>query len=79
MEKVVKISQRIKYINLPDNFFVEGKELKRSTDTDIVIICTGTQGEPNAALSKISRGVHKEVKIRHDDKIVFASSAIPGN
>lgn len=80
MDKVIDIARRIKYINVPDSVFVKNsKEVKNMKDRDVLIISTGTQGETNAALSKMSDGRHKEVKIRKEDTVVFASSAIPGN
>ncbi len=80
MDKVVDIARKIKYINVSDDLFVQNpKEIKNMTDDKLLILSTGTQGETNAALSKMADGRHKEVKIRKEDTIIFASSAIPGN
>ncbi len=79
MDKVVDIARRIKYINVPEDLFMNLKELKRYDGNDVLIISTGTQGEPNAGISKMANGKHKEIKLRKGDTIIFASSAIPGN
>lgn len=79
MDKVVDIARRIKYINAPEELFMDLKEFKKYDGTDVVIISTGTQGEPNAGISKMADGRHKEVKLQPTDTVIFASSAIPGN
>lgn len=79
MDKVVDIAKKIKYINAPEELFMDLREFKRYEGNDVVIISTGTQGEPNAGISKMADGRHKEVKLQPTDTIIFASSAIPGN
>ncbi len=80
MDKVVDIARKIKYINIADNLLVENpRDIKNIPDDKLLILSTGTQGETNAALSKMADGRHKEVKIRKEDTVVFASSSIPGN
>ncbi len=79
MDKVVDIARRIKYINAPETLFMPLKEFKKYEGNDVVIISTGTQGEPNAGISKMANEVHKEIKLNNTDTVVFASSAIPGN
>ncbi len=79
MDKVVDIARRIKYINAPDDLFMDLKEFKKYGESDVVIISTGTQGEQNAGISKMADGRHKEIKLRNTDTVIFASSAIPGN
>lgn len=79
MDKVVTIARRIKYINAAEQMFVEPKQIKNMKDEELLILSTGTQGESLAALSKMSDGRHKEVKLRKEDTVIFASSAIPGN
>lgn len=79
MDKVVDIAKRIKYINAPDKLFMDLRQFKRYDGDDVVIISTGTQGEPNAGISKMADGRHKEIKLKKGDTVIFASSAIPGN
>lgn len=79
MDKVVDIARRIKYINAPEDIFMDLRQFKKYDGDDVVIISTGTQGEPNAGISKMADGRHKEVKLKKGDTVIFASSAIPGN
>ncbi len=79
MDKVVTISKRIKYINVPDSQFIDEKEIKNYKNNELLIICTGGQGEQSAALSKMVDGRNSQVKLNKTDTIVFASNAIPGN
>ncbi len=79
MEKVVEISRGFGYIKIPDNSIVPVSDVKLYKNSEIMILCTGSQGEPNAALSRIASGEHKDIKIIPGDTVVFSSSAIPGN
>ena len=79
MEKVVEISRGFGYIKIPDSSIIPVSEIKSYKQSEILILCTGSQGEPNAALSRIASGEHKDVKIMPGDTVVFSSSAIPGN
>ena len=54
MEKNIKIARKIKYINVPDNQFITSKEIKEYKNEEVLVLCTGTQGETNAALSKMA-------------------------
>ena len=79
MEKVVEIARGFGYIKIPDNSIIPSTDIKQYRNSEILILCTGSQGEPNAALSRIAAGEHKDVRIIPGDTVVFSSSAIPGN
>lgn len=79
MEKAVEISRDFGYIHVPDDSIIETEDIKRYANNEILILCTGSQGESMAALSRIANGSHKDIHIQPGDTIVFSSSAIPGN
>ena len=79
MEKAVEISRSFGYIKIPDDFFIPASDIKLYKNSEILVICTGSQGEPMAALSRIAGGEHKDIHIIPGDTVVFSSSAIPGN
>ena len=79
MEKAVEISRSFGYIRVPDDSIIETEDIKRYANNEILILCTGSQGESMAALSRIANGSHKDIHIIPGDTIVFSSSAIPGN
>lgn len=79
MERVFQIGRELGHIQMPDELLIQSHELKRYPDNQIVIICTGSQGEPNAALTRIASGSHKHIHVHPEDTIIFSSSPIPGN
>lgn len=78
MQNNIEISIEGGYIKHRD-IFVTPEEANKMASDKICLLCTGTQGEPLAALSRIADGSFRQIKLRDDDVVVFSSSAIPGN
>jgi ribonuclease J len=79
MENVVDIGRKMGVIHLKNSEVISAEELNHTPDEKVCIICTGSQGEPLAALSRIANGTHRHIHIKPSDTIVFSSSPIPGN
>ena len=79
MEKAVQIARSFGYIKIPDDSIIQPQDIKLYKSYELVVLCTGSQGEPGAALSRIANGEHKDLSIMPGDTVVFSSSAIPGN
>ena len=79
MERNLEVAMQYEYIKLPKNIFVDADDVSRMNDKDVLIITTGSQGEPNSALYRTAIGEHRHIKIKPDDLIILSSRAIPGN
>ncbi|MDR0852357.1 MAG: ribonuclease J [Clostridiales Family XIII bacterium] len=79
MLKVLDLAIELGYIHIPQNVLVDINEIKNIPDKKLVIITTGSQGEPMSALTRMANHDHRAVSIRKGDKIILSSSPIPGN
>ncbi|MCD8300991.1 MAG: ribonuclease J [Clostridiales bacterium] len=79
MVTVIEIASELGYLNIPPDTLIEVDYMKNYPDERMVLITTGSQGEPLAALSRMANGTHRKVKITPNDLIVFSSNPIPGN
>ncbi|MGE7948851.1 ribonuclease J [Lysinibacillus sp. NPDC093688] len=79
MVNVVDVALERGYLDVPEDLLIDAREVKYLPPEEVVVLCTGSQGEPLAALSRLANGNHREVKILPDDTVILASSPIPGN
>ncbi len=79
MVNAVTTACELGYLHIPDKVLIDVTEIKNYTDKQLVIITTGSQGEPMAALSRMASSGHKQVEVKPGDKIILSSSPIPGN
>ena len=79
MINVLAVSQELGYLEVPEGTIIDIDKINNYNPEELLIITTGTQGEPMSALSRMSAGEHKKVQITPDDLVIFSSSAIPGN
>ena len=79
MVNMIETARKYGYIKVPDNVFIDIDEIKAYPDDKLVIITTGSQGEPMSALTRMANGDHRKVEITPNDLIIISANPIPGN
>lgn len=79
MERNIELAMQYDYVRFAKNIFVDPDEVANLEDKEVLIVTTGSQGEANSALFRMSIGEHRHIKIKPSDLIVLSSRAIPGN
>jgi ribonuclease J len=79
MVNVVEIAQKLGYLHIPPNTLIDVDEVKISPQNRVVILTTGTQGEPMSALARLANASHRKLEIIPNDTVVIAATPIPGN
>ncbi|MEE1012465.1 MAG: ribonuclease J [Acutalibacteraceae bacterium] len=79
LENVVTISAQLGYLNIPENVLINADLINKYPAEDIVVITTGSQGEPMSALSRMAFSDHRKVEIRPNDYVIISATPIPGN
>lgn len=79
MVNVVSIASELGYLEIPDGMLIEPEEVNRLAADRVVILSTGSQGEPMSALTRMARSTHRKVDIMPGDTVIIAATPIPGN
>ena len=79
MINMIETAKELGYIHCPDNIFIDIDMINSYTDEQLVIITTGSQGEPMSALTRMAAGDHRKVKITQNDLVIISATPIPGN
>jgi len=79
MRDAVKIARKLGYLELPDDLIVDLGVAVKMPPSQVVIMVTGSQGEPSAVLGRLARGQHNQLSIQEGDTVIFSAHPIPGN
>jgi len=79
MERNLETARQLGYIDLSEDIFIDAHEVVRYSDNEVLIVTTGSQGEPMSALYRMATDEHRHIKIKPSDTIIISAKAIPGN
>jgi len=79
MEQIVAVATELGHIQCPPHTILDIKQIGKFRDDEVVVITTGSQGEPMSALVRMASGIHKHIKIKKGDSVILSSKDIPGN
>src|ERR687884_287294 len=79
MEENLRVARELGFLNVPEGSLVDVREVNELPANKVVLLSTGSQGEPTSVLSRIARGDHPLVRIQPDDTVIFSASPVPGN
>jgi ribonuclease J len=79
IEVSVEIARKLGYLSIPPGMEIDIEEVNSYPDDEVIMVTTGSQGEPMSVLARMASGIHKQIKIHPDDKVILSSKFIPGN
>jgi ribonuclease J len=79
MRKNLNIARNLGYIDMPDDILIRPVELEEYEPNEVLILCTGSQGEPLSALVRIAYNDHPAIKVERGDTVIISARAVPGN
>ena len=79
MQKVITLAIELGYLKIPNGVLIDINEAKNIPDRELVVITTGSQGEPMSALARMANSDHKAIQIKKGDMVVLSSTPVPGN
>ena len=79
MENNVAMARQIGYVQAPDGVFIGVEEMRKTPNSQVVVVTTGSQGEPTSALTRMANGDHRHIQIEKGDTVVISANPIPGN
>jgi len=79
IEISINIAKNLGYLKIPDGIEIDISQIKEFPDDEIIMVTTGSQGEPLSALARMSTGSHKQISVKKNDTVILSSKFIPGN
>lgn len=79
MVNVSQVAMDLGYLKMPENLMIDARDVDRYPENEVVIVMTGSQGEPMSALARMSKSEHRQLQIHEGDLVILSSTPIPGN